>query len=208
MPCPLSPCEALGLFLSFYRIVIVYRILETIVEIPKSLRFDFFFFIERYIESFDTISNTMPGIRYNSLSFSSLFLYPGADYTVCPSHFHFISFMETPTCLCCVLFSIFRFFMCACCASSVFLACCVFCVLAVCAVRSGHWVRAVCVCFALCVMRVGSAVHHSATQSRIICSSFSSHRNPLNGCVYDTPKLNMIFVKPGSKPRRTRYPPI
>ena len=61
-----------------------------------------------------------------------------------------------------MLFSIFRL-MWACCASSAFLACCVFCVLDVCAVRSGHCVRAVCVCCALCV---GPAVHHSATPSR------------------------------------------
>ena len=42
--------------------------------------------------------------------------------------------------------------MCACSVSSVFLACCVFCVLAVCVVRSGYLVRAVCVFCALCAV--------------------------------------------------------
>ena len=58
LPCPLSPWEAFGL-LSFYRIVIVYRFIVIVIEIPNFFRFDpFFFFIERYIESFGTISST------------------------------------------------------------------------------------------------------------------------------------------------------
>ena len=39
LPCPLSPWEAFGLLL-YNRIGIVYRIIETIIEIPNFFRFD------------------------------------------------------------------------------------------------------------------------------------------------------------------------
>ena len=60
LPCPLSPFEAFGL-LSSNRIGIVYRIIETIIEIPNIFRFDYIYIyilIERYIEGFGTISKT------------------------------------------------------------------------------------------------------------------------------------------------------
>ena len=77
-------------------------------------------------------------------------MYPGADYTgplAFPFH-HVHGNFDLSLPLCCVLINVFRFRS----ASSVSLACRVFCVLAVCAVQSGHWVCAVCVCSALCAL--------------------------------------------------------
>ena len=59
LPCPLSPWEAFDL-LSFYRIVIVYRFIVSLSKYRSFFGSIYIYicFIERYIESFGTISNT------------------------------------------------------------------------------------------------------------------------------------------------------
>ena len=133
-------------------------------------------------------------IRNNSLSFSSLFLYPGADCTVplaCP-FYHVCGNPDLS-----VLRFIFR--VCACCVSSVFLACCVFCVLAECAVRSEYLVRAVCVRCALCAVCgscCASQQCHAVPHLLFLC--FTQRLSPRMHIRYNSLSFSSLFLYPGA----------
>ena len=92
MPCPLSPWEAGVRSLSLCRIVIVYRITKTIIEIPNFFRFDMYipryiylevYIAEQYIQSVGTISNTSV--------YGVPFIIRSTTTSKCYHHFYFLA---------------------------------------------------------------------------------------------------------------------
>ena len=129
-------------------------------------------------------------IRHNLLSFSSLFLYPGADYTV-PLAFLFYHVYGNPNLS--VLGSIIYYpCMCAFCVPSASLrTVCSVCLL--CAPYDlGIWFVP-CVFAVRSVVCVGLALHHSATQSRTCSAFFSFHTDTLSPNAY-TIQLPLLFA--------------
>ena len=109
------------------------------------------------------------------LSFSSLFLYPGADYTVPPALplYNVYGNPDLSVRLCCELFPVF------CVPTAVFSPCAVCSVCLLCVPHAlGIWCG-LCVFAVRCVLCLGPALHHSVTLSRT-CSAFNSHTQKLS----------------------------
>ena len=123
-------------------------------------------------------------VRYIFLSFSSLFLYPGADLIV-PLASPIYHVYGNPDLSCAACYFLF-FVLC------VPVVCPVFSLRAVCSVcllcvpYELGIACVLCVSAVRCVLCVGPAVHHSVTQSRT-CSAFISHPETTSTDAYTIP---------------------